>query len=98
VSSLNSDVVSAKEFQTYILGHWEVENCLYGQKDRFYGEDKHVLRLDGLGDVWTVLTNIALALGQLLWMGERTKKEIRERCYIDPRPIAKKLGWITGNL
>ena len=89
------DVVSAKEFQAYILGHWDVENCLHLQKDRYYDEDKHVLRLPGVGDAWTILTSIALSLGQLLWEGERTLKEVRERCYIDPLPTARKLGWRT---
>jgi hypothetical protein len=60
-----------------------------------YDEDTHVLRLPGLGDLWTVLTSIALSLGQLLWQGELTFKEVRERCHIDPIPTASKLGWIT---
>jgi predicted transposase YbfD/YdcC len=93
ISSLDPDVVSASEFQELILRHWEIENCLNGQKDRFYDEDKHVLGRDSWGKAWTVLTNMALSLGQLLWRGERTKNEIRERCYINPMPIAKKLGW-----
>ena len=42
ISSLDADKVSAKEFQAYILGHWEVENCLHMVKDRDSGEDKHV--------------------------------------------------------
>jgi predicted transposase YbfD/YdcC len=94
MSSLDPDKVSASEFQDLILGHWEVENCLHGQKDRFYDEDKHVLGRDSWGKAWTVLTNMALSLGQLLWRGERTKKEIRERCYINPMPIARKLGLV----
>ena len=43
------------------------------------------------GVVWTVLTAVLLNLGQLLWQEERTLKETRERCYIDPAPTAKKL-------
>ena len=43
------DVVSSKEFQDYILGHWEVENCLHLQKDREYEEDKHGVRRGGGG-------------------------------------------------
>ena len=35
ISCLDPDEVSAKEFQELILGHWEVENCLHGQKDRY---------------------------------------------------------------
>ena len=54
--------------------------CLYLQKDRYFGEDTHA-----------VLTNMALSLGQLLWQGERTLKEVRECCYIDPVPTAKEL-------
>jgi len=92
VSSLNPDEVSAQEFQAIIQGHWEVENCLHLQKDRYYDEDKHVCGADW-GEAWTVLTNMALSLGQLLWQGERTLKEVRERCYIDPLPTAKKLGF-----
>jgi len=95
VSSLDPDVVPAKEIQAYIRGHWEVENCLHWQKDRYDDEDKHVLRLPGLGDAWTLLTSIALSLGRLLWEGEPTLKEVRESCYIDPIPTPRKLGGIT---
>lgn len=92
VSSLDPDVVSAEQMQYYILGHWEVENCLHLQKDRYYDEDRHVLGGDSWGEAWTVLTSMALSLGQLLWQGEQTLKEVRERCYINPLPVAKRLG------
>ena len=81
MSSLDPDEVSASEFQAYILGHWEVENCLHGVKDKEYAEDKHVVVRDW-GEAWTVLTNIAVSLTNLLHQGERTIKEIRERCCI----------------
>jgi hypothetical protein len=93
VSSLDPDEVSAKEFQVLILGHWEVENCLHMVKDRDCGEDKHVCD-SAWGKAWTILTNIALSLTRLIGQGERTLKEIRERCYIDPLPVARKLGWL----
>ena len=60
VSSLDPDVVPTKEFQAYIRGHGEVENCLHWQKDRYDDEDKHVLRLPGVGDAGTLLTSIAV--------------------------------------
>jgi predicted transposase YbfD/YdcC len=78
VSSLNPDEVPASTFQDLILRHWEVENCLHLQKDRYYEQDKHALG-DG-GDVWTVLTNMALSLARLLRNGERTLREVAERC------------------
>ena len=93
ISSLDPDKVSAKEFQAYILGHWEVENCLHGVKDKEYAEDKHVLGRNSWGEAWTVLTNMAVSLTNLLHQGERTKREIREKCSHNPMKTARKLGW-----
>jgi hypothetical protein len=94
MSSLDPDKVSAQEFQAYILGHWEVENCLHLQKDREYEEDKHACGSDW-GKAWTVLTNMAVSLTNLLHRGERTLREVRKKCFIDPLPTARKLGWKT---
>ena len=91
-SSLDPDVVSASQVQDYILGHWEVENCLHLQKDRYFGEDKHRYNPDW-GVAWTVLTNMALSLAQLLRQEERTLKEVRERCAVEPLSAARKLRW-----
>jgi len=91
VSSLDPAVVPASEFQDLIRRHWEVENCLHWQKDRYFEEDKHVLRGPG-GKIWTVLTSIAVSLTQLLWNGERTLREVYEKCNADPRATAKRLG------
>lgn len=93
VSSLNPDEVSASSFQEIIQGHWEVENCLHWVKDREYGEDKHVLRRSGPGKSWTVLTNMAVSLTQLLRKGERTLREVREKCQSDPTETAQRLGF-----
>jgi predicted transposase YbfD/YdcC len=92
ISSLNPDEVSASKFQDYILRHWEVENCLHMLKDRDCGEDKHVCGSDW-GKSWAVLTNMALSLAQLVKRDERTLREVRERCLLKPKQIAKKLGW-----
>ena len=96
MSSLDPDVVSASELQGSILGHWEIENCLHLQKDKEYGEDTHVFgsscRLASWGEAWTVLTNMAVSLTNLLKKEERTLREVREKCCHDPMPIARKLG------
>jgi len=93
ISSLDPDTVSAAQFQEYILGHWEVENCLHLQKDREYEEDKHSVRTEW-GEVWTVLTNVAVSLAGLLRTKEKTLCEVYERCFIDPRGVAERLGWV----
>jgi hypothetical protein len=92
ISSLDPDKVSAEKFQHLILGHWEIENCLHGRKDRFYDEDKHVCG-DDWGMVWTVLTSMALSVAKLMKKKEQTVKEIRERCAIKPMEPAIKLGY-----
>ena len=73
--------------------HGEVENCLHGVKDKEYDEDKHVLGRKSWGETWTVLTNIAVSLTNLLHQGERTLREVREKCSHNPVPTARKLGW-----
>jgi predicted transposase YbfD/YdcC len=92
MSSLDPDKVSAKEFQSIILGHWEIENCLHGTKDRYYSEDKHGCGEDW-GTVWTILTNMALSLVKLMKKDERTLKDIRERSANKPVETASKLGY-----
>jgi len=62
-------------------------------KDRHYEEDKHALRHGG--EVWTVLTNIAVSLTGLLRQGERTLREVAERCLADPTTTAERLGLKT---
>ena len=92
MSSLDPDKVSAAEFQELIQGHWEVENCLHWQKDRYFREDKHVCG-SSWGKAWTILTNMALSLSKLLHRGERTLKEVREHCAANPKATAKRLGF-----
>jgi hypothetical protein len=69
-----------------------VENCLHLQKDKEYGEDKHVCGASW-GEAWSLLTNIAVSLTNLLHQGERTLREVREKCCHDPLKPARKLGW-----
>ena len=75
------------------MRHWEIENCLHLQKDRYFEEDKHSVRR-GWGEVWTVLTNVAVSLAGLLRTKEKTLCEVYERCFIDPRGVAERLGWV----
>jgi len=93
MSSLDPDTVSASEFQDFILRHWEIENCLHLQKDRYFEEDKHSVRTEW-GKVWTVLTNVAVSLAGLLRTSEKTLCEVYERCFIDPSGAAERLGWV----
>ena len=48
---------------------------------------------DDWGEVWTVLTSMALSLAKLMKKDERTLKEIRERAAIKPSETAMKIGY-----
>jgi predicted transposase YbfD/YdcC len=93
ISSLDPDTTSPEKFQQLILQHWELENCLHGQKDRFYGEDRNVCG-DDWGVAWTVLSSMALSLARLMKKEEKTLKEIRERSAFKPMETARKIGLI----
>jgi len=92
MSSLDPDKVSAKEFQSLILGHWGIENCLHGTKDRFYGEDKHVCGEDW-GKAWTILTSMAVSVAKLMKKNEQSVKEVRKRADAKPEETAMILGY-----
>jgi hypothetical protein len=89
---LTGDAIFAQQFQDLISRHWEIENCLHGRKDVDFREDKHVVR-SGWGEAWTILTNMAVSLTQLPRRGERTLREVRERCAENPKATAKRLGF-----
>jgi len=61
-------------------------------QDKEYAEDKHVLGRKSWGKTWTVLTNIAVSGTNLLHHGERTLREVREKCSHNPMKTAGKLG------
>jgi predicted transposase YbfD/YdcC len=95
ISSLK---LSPHEFGVLIRGHWEVENCLHWVKDKHFGEDKH--RLKGkLGEVWSVLTGIAVSLVRLL--NPKSPDPLCanfERISIRPKKTLQKLGFKNWKL
>jgi len=43
-----------------VRGHWQVENSLHYEKDRWWDEDRHVCRRPGLAAGFTTLLSAAL--------------------------------------
>jgi predicted transposase YbfD/YdcC len=91
ISSLNPNEVLPEEFEAYIRQHWEVENCLHLQKDKYYREDNHVLGVDSWGEAWTILTNMTLSLAGLMKKDKQKLIEVREQCAANPANAARKL-------
>ena len=65
-SSLSPDSATPRQLLRWVRGHWSVENNLHFVKDRWWDEDRHVLRRPGLASRMATLTSCALSVLQLV--------------------------------
>jgi predicted transposase YbfD/YdcC len=75
--------VTPKQLLKYVRAHWQVENSLHFEKDRWWDEDRHWSRRPGLAERLASLANIALTLLRLTHPGGR----------LPLRGWADTLGW-----
>jgi hypothetical protein len=59
-SSLDPARVGPARLLGLVRGHWQVENSLHYEKDRWWDEDRHVCRRPGLAAGFTSLLTAAL--------------------------------------
>lgn len=59
-TSLDAAGVGPRRLLELVRGHWQVENCLHYEKDRWWDEDRHVCRRPGLAAGFTALLTAAL--------------------------------------
>ena len=59
-TSLDPAAVGPRRLLDLIRGHWQVENSLHYEKDRWWDEDRHVCRRPGLAAGFTALLTAAL--------------------------------------
>lgn len=59
-SSLDAARVGPGGLLERVRGHWQVENSLHYEKDRWWDEDRHVCRRPGLAAGFTTLLSAAL--------------------------------------
>ena len=85
VSSLDAKEVSPKRFLELVQGHWQIENRLHLIKDRWWDDDRHVLFRPGLGESWSVLTDLALSL--LRTFGQKGKTMPRRAMQVAHKPL-----------
>jgi hypothetical protein len=93
-SSLNPDLVTASELQSYIRGHWQVENCLHFVKDRWWDEDRHHTRRPGLAESFATLTNAALSVLRLIHCPNRPLRATAELIQWAPATVLAQLGFV----
>ena len=61
-STLDPAVVGPRRLLDLVRGHWQVENSLHYEKDRWWDEDRHVCRRPGLAAGFTTLLSAALTV------------------------------------
>jgi hypothetical protein len=66
LASLDPGQVTATDLLTTVRAHWQIENCLFFVKDRWWDEDRHWTRRPGVADWLTNLTSAATAVLRLL--------------------------------
>lgn len=83
ITSLDPAKVSPEKLMQHIRGHWQVENCLHFEKDRWWDEDRHWTSRPGLAERLASLANIALTFL------ERTRPTLK----LPLRGYADQLSW-----
>jgi hypothetical protein len=94
VTSLNPASVTASELQSYVRGHWQVENCLHFIKDRWWDEDRHYTKRPGLAEVFASLTNAALSVLRLIHATSQPLRAAAEAIQWSPLGVLRRLGFI----
>jgi hypothetical protein len=61
-SSLDPSRAPPARLLARVRGHWQVENCLHFEKDRWWDEDRHVCRRPGLAERFTTLLSAAVTV------------------------------------
>lgn len=59
LTSANPDTVCADDLLATVRHHWQIENCVFFLKDRWWDEDRHWTRRPGLSQWLAQLTTIA---------------------------------------
>lgn len=93
VASLDPESVTAAELQSYIRGHWQVENCLHFIKDRWWDEDRHYTKRPGLAESFAALTNAALSVLRLIHPPGRPLRATAELIQWAPASVLPQLGF-----
>jgi len=94
VTSIDPGAVTAAELQSYIRGHWQVENCLHFVKDRWWDEDRHYTKRPGLAEVFASLTNAALSVLRLIRAAGQPLRATAEMTQWSPLGVLLRLGFV----
>ena len=59
ITSVDPGTIRAEQLLAHVRGHWQIENCVFYVKDRWWDEDRHWTRRPGLSEWLATLTTAA---------------------------------------
>ena len=62
LTSLDPGLVTGAHLLATVRAHWQIENCLFFIKDRWWDEDRHWTRRPGVSDWLAQLTTAAITV------------------------------------
>ena len=95
-TSVDPGSVTARELLATVRGHWQVENNLHFIKDRWWDEDRHYARRDGLAERFAVLLNAVLAV-LVVTARPDDDRPLRARADEMGSLLHQTLQWFTGH-
>lgn len=96
-TSVDPASVTAHELLGTVRGHWQVENNLHFIKDRWWDEDRHYAKRDGLAERFAVLLNAVLAV-LVVTAKPDDKRPLRARADEMGWLLLHTLQWFTGHM
>lgn len=92
LTSLDPGRVTADELLAHVRGHWQIENCQFFVKDRWWDEDRHWTRRPGVSEWLAQLTSAALTVLRALTSPDEPLRARAEKIQWGPSRGLELLG------
>jgi hypothetical protein len=94
LASLNPSLVQATELLGTARAHWQIENCVFFIKDRWWDEDRHWTIRPGVSEWLAQLTTAALTVLRILGPPELPIRGRADQIAWQPRLGLELLGML----
>lgn len=92
VTSISPDDITADQLLARVRAHWQIENCVFFLKDRWWDEDRHWTRRPGLSEWLARLTTAATCVLRLFRQGSTPLRAFADLLQWQPRRSLEIVG------
>lgn len=92
LTSIDPESVTADELLATVRNHWQIENCQFFLKDRWWDEDRHWTRRPGLSHWLAYLTSAATSVLRIFARHDQPLRGEADRIRCFPRLGLEMLG------